>query len=99
MFGAAYAQGQGAAGAGGWVSLIPIVLMILIFYFLLIRPQQRKEKQRVAMINNLQKGDKVITAGGMHGVIVSVKDDVVTLKVATNTNIDFVKSSIQGKIS
>ena len=100
MLGTAYAQGQGAAGSGGgWLSLVPILLMILIFYFLLIRPQQKKEKQRLSMINNLQKGDKVITAGGMHGVIVSVKDDVVTLKVATNTNIDFVKSSIQGKIS
>jgi len=73
--------------------------MILIFYFLLIRPQQKKEKQRVGMINNLQKGDKVVTAGGMHGVVVAVKDDIITLKVATNTNIDFVKSSIQAKIS
>ncbi len=99
MFGAAYAQGQGAAGSGGWISLIPIVLMILIFYFLLIRPQQKKEKQRLTMINALQKGDKVITAGGMHGVVVAVKDDLVTLKVASNTNIDFVKSSIQAKIS
>lgn len=99
MFGAAYAQGQGSAGSGGWLSLVPIVLMILIFYFLLIRPQQKKEKQRQAMINGLQKGDKVVTAGGMHGVIVGVKDDVVTLKVASNTNIDFVKSSIQAKIS
>lgn len=99
MFGAAYAQGQGAAGSSQWLSLFPIVLMILIFYFLLIRPQQKKEKQRLTMINALQKGDKVITAGGMHGVVVAVKDDVVTLKVASNTNIDFVKSSIQAKIS
>jgi preprotein translocase subunit YajC len=99
MFGAAYAQGQGAAGSGGWLSLVPILLMILIFYFLLIRPQQKKEKQRQAMINNLQKGDKVVTAGGMHGVVVAVKDDVVTLKVASNTNIDFIRSSIQAKIS
>jgi len=99
MFGAAYAQGQGAAGSSSWFSLVPILLMILIFYFLLIRPQQKKEKQRQAMINNLQKGDKVVTAGGMHGVIVAVKDDVVTLKVASNTNIDFVRSSIQAKVS
>jgi len=99
MFGAAYAQGQGAAGSGGWLSLVPILLMILIFYFLLIRPQQKKEKQRQAMINNLQKGDRVVTAGGMHGVVVAVKDDIVTLKVASNTNIDFVKSSIQAKVS
>lgn len=99
MFGVAYAQGQGAAGSGGWVSLIPIILMIAIFYFLLIRPQQKKEKQRQAMINNLQKGDRVVTAGGMHGVVVAIKEDAVTLKVATNTNIDFVKSSIQAKIS
>ncbi len=99
MFGVAYAQGQGAAGGSGWVSMVPIILMILIFYFLLIRPQQKKEKQRQAMITNLQKGDKVVTAGGMYGVIVGIKDDVVTLKVASNTNIDFSKSSIQAKIS
>lgn len=99
MYGLAYAQGQGAATGGGWVSLVSIILMILIFYFLLIRPQQKKEKQRVEMINSLRKGDKVITAGGMYGVVVDVKEDVVTLKVANNTNIDFVKNSIQAKVS
>jgi len=99
MFGAAYAQGQGAVGSGNWMSFVPIVLMIVIFYFLLIRPQQKKEKQRLAMINNLKNGDKVITASGIYGVVTGIKDDIITVKVSSNTNIEFAKSAIQAKIS
>lgn len=102
MYGIAYAQGQSAV-AGGWASggmmqLVPIILMVVIFYFLLIRPQQKKEKQRLAMINNIQKGDRVLAAGGVYGTVVSTKDDVVVLKIATNTNVEFSKNSIQAKI-
>lgn len=99
MFGVAYAQSQGAAGAGSWINFVPIVLMIVIFYFLLIRPQQKKEKQRLAMINNLKNGDKVITSSGIYGVVTAIKDDIITIKVAANTNIEFTKSAIQAKIS
>ncbi len=99
MFGEAYAQAQGPASSGSWTGLIPIVLMIVIFYFLLIRPQQKKEKQRQAMVNSLQKGDRVVTSGGMYGVVQSVNNDVVVLKVGTNTNIEFIKGAIQGKVS
>lgn len=99
MYGVAYAQGQGAVGSGGWMSLVPILLMIVIFYFLLIRPQQKKEKQRLAMINSIQKGDRVIAAGGIYGTVSSVKEEIVVLKIATNTNVEFTKSAIQSKIS
>ncbi len=98
MIGVAYAQGQGTAASGGWQTFIPLILMIVIFYFLLIRPQQKKEKQRQAMINNIQKGDRVIVAGGIYGTVTAVKDDIAVVKIATNTNVEFAKSSIQSKL-
>lgn len=102
MFGtAAYAQGQGSSGAagGGIGTILLLVATFAIFYFLLIRPQQKKEKERLAMVNSIQKGDKVLTSGGMYGVVQSVNNDVVVLKVGTNTNIEFVKGAIQAKVS
>ena len=102
MFGtAAYAQGQGSSGAagGGIGTILLLVATFAIFYFLLIRPQQKKEKERLAMVNGIQKGDKVLTSGGMYGVVQSVNNDVVVLKVGTNTNIEFVKGAIQAKVS
>lgn len=99
MYGVAYAQGQAAAASsGGWMQLVPIIFMVVIFYFLLIRPQQKKEKQRLAMISDVQKGDRVIAGGGIYGTVVSTKDDIVVLKIATNTNVEFSKNSIQAKI-
>ena len=98
---AAYAQAQGSAGAagGGFGTIALLVATFAIFYFLLIRPQQKKEKERQAMVNSIQKGDKVLTSGGMYGVVVSVNNDVVVLKVGSNTNIEFVKGAIQSKVS
>jgi preprotein translocase subunit YajC len=96
-----YAQGAGAApGAGSsWMSFLPLVLMIVIFYFLLIRPQQKKEKDRQKMIAALQKGDRVVTTGGMYGVIDSFgPNETVFLKVSGTTKIEFNKNAIQGKI-
>ena len=101
-FGIAYAQAQGAQGSpfGSLGSLIPIVLMIGIFYFLLIRPQQKKEKERKSMISDIKKGDKVLTSGGMYATVDSVKDtDIVVLKISGNTKAEFTKSSIQTKVS
>ncbi len=92
---------NGAQGAGaGWMSLVPIVLMIVIFYFLLIRPQQKREKERRAMISSIQKGDKVLTVGGVYGTVSSIKDEnVVILKIADGTKVEFARSSIQSKVS
>ncbi|MCL1833805.1 MAG: preprotein translocase subunit YajC [Leptospirales bacterium] len=101
MLGTAYAQGLGGAGGAGssWFSFALIGSMFLIFYFLLIRPQQKKEKQRQAMINSLKTGDRVLTVSGIYGVVTAIKDDIVTVKVASNTNIEFSKSAMQAKIS
>lgn len=98
----AYAQGAtGAANSGGWQMFILPLAIILIFYFILIRPTQKKEKDRKKMIDDLQKGDKVITTSGMYGVVVNIKKEegIVTLKIADNVKIDFVKSAVQAKVS
>ncbi len=101
----AYAQGTVPAasplgGSSSWMSFIPIVLMIVIFYFLLIRPQQKKEKDRKSLINAIEKGDKVITTGGIYATVSSVKsEEVVVLKIADGTKVEFSRNAIQGKIS
>lgn len=101
MFNALYAQAQGgASGAqGSWVSLVPIILMIVIFYFLLIRPQQKKEKDRKTMIEGLKNGDRVLTVGGMHAVVSAIKDEqTITLKIGDKMTVDFSKNAIQAKL-
>ncbi|HRR60124.1 MAG TPA: preprotein translocase subunit YajC [Spirochaetota bacterium] len=96
----AYAS-NGQQSSSPWVSIIPLVLMIVIFYLLLIRPQQKKEKDRMKMINQLKKGNKVLTSSGMIGVIVNIKpeENIITLKLAEGVKVDFVKSAIQQKLS
>ena len=74
----------------GW----PILLMIVIFYFLLYRPQKKQQKERNALLNSLKKGQRVITIGGIYGVINELKDDVVTLEIAEHTEIRVSRTSI-----
>ncbi|MGM1050558.1 preprotein translocase subunit YajC [Paenibacillus uliginis N3/975] len=96
MFEIAAAPTQG----GGIVGLIlPFVLMFVIFYFLLIRPQQKKQKTRNAMLGALKKGDKVVTIGGLHGTIMEITDDVVVLKVNDVTKLTFDRSSISHSVN
>ncbi len=95
----AYAMGanpEGGGGQGGELigSLIPLILIFVIFYFLLIRPQQKRAKEHRRMIENLKKGDKVITSGGVYGVIEVVDTNTVTLKIAENVKVKFGKSYI-----
>ena len=101
MFGLAFAMSGppgGGAGAGGGMAafqqIIPLVFMFAIFYFLLIRPQQKKAKEHKALLDALKKGDAVITAGGVHGKVNSVDDTIVTLEIATGVNIKITKSYI-----
>ncbi|TVY04080.1 preprotein translocase subunit YajC [Cohnella terricola] len=75
-------------------TLAPFILMFAIFYFLLIRPQQKKQKQRGAMLNALKKGDKVVTVGGLHGTISEITDDTVVIKVNDVTKLTFDRSSV-----
>ena len=93
--GQAAAPGGGAAG-GGFGAFIPIILMFVIFYFLLIRPQQKKAKQHQEMIANLKKGDRVITSGGIHGLITSLDENTVTLEIAEKVRIKVSRATIAG---
>jgi len=94
-------QGQGTAPQGGGFGglLILFVPLMLIWYFLLIRPQQKKEKQRQEMIKNLKKGDEVLTIGGIYGQIAQVKENRINLKIADKVIIEVAKSAISGKVS
>lgn len=72
---------------GGMITLLPIIAMVAIIYFLLIRPQQKEHKRHQAMISTLKKGDEVITAGGVYGRITALNEEKITLKVSDNTKI------------
>lgn len=84
LIGTAYAQESGSAQPF-WVQMIPFVLIIFVFYFLIIRPQQRKSKRQKALIAGLKKNDKVITNSGIYGKIKSIKEGIVELEVAEKT--------------
>lgn len=91
---------NGASQTGSMMTtFITFGLIILVFYFLIIRPQKKKEKEAKAMINAIQKGDKIVTIGGIRGTVVAVKEDVVTVKVDDNAKIDFSKGAISSVIS
>jgi len=75
----------GSSEQGGFVSLLPIIAMVAIIYFLLIRPQQKEHKRHREMVSALKKGDEVVTSGGIYGRIEALNDEKVTLKVSDNT--------------
>lgn len=77
----------------------PLVLMFVVLYFLLIRPQQKRQKTRSMMLSNLKKGDKVVTIGGMHGTILELTDDSVVLRVNDVTKLTFDRSAINSVTS
>lgn len=90
-----------AGGQDGSGSMVPTLIMFaaifLIMYFLMIRPQQKKQKEQQNMLNQLQKGDKVVTSSGMYGTVQDTDDETVLLKVADNTNIRFLKTAVAQK--
>lgn len=96
----AYAMGPAPQGGQGdpimslIASLLPLILIIVVFYFLLIRPQQKRAKEHRQMLENLKRGDKVITIGGLYGVVDTVNPNTVILKVADNVKLKFSKQSI-----
>ncbi len=102
MFGAAIAQAQNGgtpSAGGGLVSFIPLILIFVIFYFLLIRPQQKKQKDHQAFLGNLKKGDDVVTSGGLHGEITGLTDRVVTLQIADNVRVKVSRQYVMGSAS
>lgn len=83
-----------AQTASPFMNLFPLILIFVIFYFLLIRPQKEKEKQHQKMLSNLSKNDDVVTTGGIHGTIVNVKDKSVVLRVDENVKIEVEKNCV-----
>ncbi len=84
----------GAAQPNVIASLMPIIFIFGIFYFLLIRPQQKKQKDHERMVSELKKNDEVVTNGGIHGTIVNVKDATFTLRIDDNTKIEINKNAV-----
>ncbi|MCX5889897.1 MAG: preprotein translocase subunit YajC [Deltaproteobacteria bacterium] len=76
--------------------VLPMVFMVVIFYFLLIRPQQKKSKEHKALLDNLKKGDRIITSGGIIGTIINIDDQIVNLEVADRVRIDLGRAYIAG---
>lgn len=85
-------------GGGGMLSILPFVLIMLILYFLMIRPQAKRQKNKRTMMEALKKGDRIVTVGGVHGTVVGLKQQgkIVIIKVDKNTNLTVIKSSIAG---
>ncbi len=89
------AAGAGAAGAPpGWVQFLPIIGMVLIFWFLIIRPQMKRQKEHQTKIAALKKGDQVVTAGGLVGKVVKVDDTFVELDLGPNVRVKAIKQTI-----
>ncbi len=97
----AYAAGQAPGGPGsrGFIDMIVILgLMMGIFYFILIRPQQKKQRQHQEMLKALKTGDQIVTAGGIFGTILEIDEHKVKLKIADNVKIELARGSIQTRI-
>lgn len=91
----AYAQAAGGAGGGAaFAQFIPLILIFLIMYFLMIRPQQKRAKQHREMVSNVKKGDTVITQGGILARVASVRDDELEVEIAQGVRIRVVRSTI-----
>jgi preprotein translocase subunit YajC len=83
-------------GQSGWTGLIPLAMMLGVFYFLLIAPMRRRQKQQKEMIGALQTGDRVVTSGGIYGTIVGIKEERLTLRIADQVKIEVSKASVSG---
>lgn len=92
----AFAQAASSGGGSSFlIQIAPLILIFAVFYFLLIRPQQKKMKEHKAMVVALAKGDKVVTAGGLMGTIFKIEDDkIATIEIAENVKVKVVRSTI-----
>jgi len=91
----AYAQAAGGQGGLDLMGLMPLVLLFVLLYFLMIRPQAKKQKEHKTMLQGLQKGDEVVSAGGVLGTVVSVGDQFVTLDISSGIEIVVQKAAVQ----
>jgi len=89
------AMAQSAGSQASLMSFLPMIALFVIFYFLLIRPQQKRTKEHREMVTGLAKGDEVVTMGGMLGKITAVDDNFITLNIAKDTDVRVQKASVQ----
>jgi len=90
---------EGAAAPNPIMTFLPFVAIIAIFYFLIIRPQSKKQKETQKMLSALKKGDRVVTVGGIHGTIQTVRESSLILRVDDNTKIEFSRSAVSSIVS
>jgi len=90
----AYAQASGAMPGGDLVTFLPMIAIIVVFYFLLIRPQQKRAKETKSMLEALQKGDEIVTAGGVVGRIAKLTDAYATVEIASNVEVTVQRNAI-----
>ena len=93
----AMAPPAGESG-GGLMGFLPMILIFVAFYFLLIAPQRKKQKQHQKMINALEKGDNIKTIGGVFGTVTGVKDDRVVIRIAENVKVEVAKDAVSAKV-
>ena len=91
----AMAPAQNGQGGGDFMTtILMFAVIIAIFYFMILRPQQKRQKERVKLLESMKKGDKVVTAGGLHGTIVGIEDKTLLLQIADNVKVKVERSSI-----
>lgn len=100
MIDIAYAMAPSGQGQGGdanaFMTFLPLILIFAVFYFLLIRPQQKKAKEHKQMLDNLKKGDRVITQGGIYGKVSQIEDQVITLEIADKVKVKVARGYVAG---
>ncbi len=90
----------GKGGQGGIISFLPMfIIIIFIFYFLIMRPEQKKKKEHQATLDDLKKGDKVVTSSGIIGIVAGLKSDILILKIADNVKIEILRNNISQVLS
>ena len=92
-------SGDSPTGPAALMNFLPLIAIIAIFYFLIIRPQNKKQKETQKMLSALKKGDKIVTIGGIHGTIQTVRENTVIIRVDENTKLEFSRSAISSVVS
>ena len=90
---------SGGQASGGIAGFLPIIILFVIFYFLLIRPQQKKAKEHREMISDLKKGTRIITSGGIYGTIISIDDSTIGLEIAEKVKIKITRGNVAAVVS
>ncbi len=99
--GTAYALGgglgRGGGGGSGIAQFLPFILVFAVIYFMMIRPQQKQKAEMRSMLDSLEEGDRVLTSGGIHGVVTKLKDDVIWLQIAEQVRIKVQRSAVAAR--